>query len=145
MKNGYDGFFGFGRKSSTDSLDELHVSRQLHHVSRSRVEEACLSFRYVETDVCCTFTPMLILSHPDTSSSHNSAKTHNLLHPLHHSAHSIMVLRSRDSAELVKFCSRQSCMGKQLDSSSSVARVEEQELVIQWLEGTWPQALQHGS
>ena len=32
-------------------------------------------------------------------------------------------------------------LGKELDSSSSVAREEKQELVIQWLEGVWPLAL----
>ena len=31
---------------------------------------------------------MFVLSHPYTSSSHDSAKTHMQLHPLHHNAHS---------------------------------------------------------
>ena len=35
----------------TDSLDELHLSRQLDHVLSSRVLACLLSFVHVETDV----------------------------------------------------------------------------------------------
>ena len=34
---------------------------------------------------------------------------------------------------------RECCVGIVVDSSSSIARVEEQDLGIQWLEGIWPQ------
>ena len=36
--------------SSTDSLDELHLSQQLDHVSSPRVEGGVLSFVFEETD-----------------------------------------------------------------------------------------------
>ena len=56
---------------------------------------------------------MLILSHLDTSSSHNSAKTNILKHPLHHSAHSIIFAetprtattnRARNHFEVIQAC-----------------------------------------
>ena len=59
-------------------------------------------------------TPMLTLSHPDTSSSHDSAKTHMLVHPFHHHALSIsfsapVALRHRNKFYCVFWFTRQAC------------------------------------
>ena len=90
-------------------------------------------------------------SHTDISSSHNSAtqiekQTHSharQLHVLHltarntffpkHGSGAATVLNCRDSAEF-KFSLVAELLRNRLETSSSVARMKEQESVIQWLE-----------
>ena len=85
---------------------------------------------------------MLILSHPHTSSSHKSAKTHT---------HAVAppspqrTFNQGSSTETVQILFFAELLRQQLDSSSSVAPLRQQELVIQLEESDTLKPLQHGS
>ena len=90
---------------------------------------------------------MFALSDIDISTSHNSAKnTHSTASPsppctfLGHGSGAATVLSCRDGAELKCWLVTE-LLSKQLETSSSVARLKEQESVVQWLERIWPRVL----